>query len=181
MRFLLVAAAALVLMSAPSASAQNSPLRKGEEKGPIELVFTQQASSMKFDGKTLTLEGVAPSTSFYADRPQQTTGYLTTAQFVKLWTASQDSFKNDPPNAALSFVGDKDAEPVVVELMNVSGSGDTLSYSVNVLEGKLPDSAGAVNLVIDPWVWQPASWGNGPFLNCTYSWYWRTRICRGAW
>ncbi len=97
MRFLLVAAAALVLMSASSASAQNSPLRKGEEKGPIEVVFTQQASSMKFDGKTLTLEGVAPSTSFFADRPQQTTGYLTTAQFVKLWTPPRTASRTIRP------------------------------------------------------------------------------------
>lgn len=152
-----------------------------EVNGPVELTLVQQAAGMKFDGKTLTLEGVSPSTTFFSARPEPTVGQLTTSQFVKLWNASQEGFKKDPPNAALSFIGDKNGKPVTIELVNVSGSGDTLSYSINVLDGTLPESGGAVSMSVDPVFWQlPQGW-TAPFLLCRYTPYWANRVCRGSW
>lgn len=180
---LLAFAAAAALSPACGSARAEDPVPAGaaDERGPLELVFVQQAAGMKFDGKTLTLEGVAPTTSVFSGLPVPTVGQMTTAQFVKLWTATQDSFKKDPPNASLTFVADKAARPVTVELVNVSGSGDTLSYSINVLDGTLPESAGAVSIAIDPVFWRPPAGWNGPFLICRTSPYWGSRLCRAGW
>ena len=180
---LVAAAAAALLTLAPAGARAEDALPAGtvDERGPVELVFVQQAAGLKFDGKTLTLEGVAPTTTLFSSRPEPTVGQITTAQFVKLWTAAQDGFKKDPPNASLTFIADKSAHPVTVELVNVSGSGDTLSYSINVLDGTLPESAGAVSIAVDPVFWRPPAGWNGPFLICRTSPYWGSRLCRGGW
>lgn len=146
---------------AATAVAQDQPQQP--DAGPIEMMFVQQAAGMKFDGKTLTLEGVPPAAVFFSDRPQRLSGHLTQAQFVELWNDSQkDSFEKDPPNAAVSLISKEEKTPVVVELKGASLSGDTLAFEVTVLEGELPQSAGAVALFVDPWVYRPGwRWGGG--------------------
>jgi hypothetical protein len=181
---------------------------KAPEMGPIELMFVQQAAGMKYDGKTLTLEGVAPAAIFFADRPQRLTGHLTQKQFVELWNDSQkDSFEKDPPNAAVSIATGEDKPPVIIEIKGASLSGDSLAFDVNVLEGELPAAGGAVAVFVDPWIYRPGwRWGGGwgwggvaagaavgaavgaaaataaaPAVNCHYSPYWNQPVCRGVW
>ncbi|OYW35371.1 MAG: hypothetical protein B7Z45_06695, partial [Azorhizobium sp. 12-66-6] len=91
---------------------------------PIEMMLTQQAVSMAYDGKTLVLTGVAPLTTFEVDRPERIGGTMTTEQFAKLWNVTADIFKNDPPNAALTILGATPTQ-VVVELGHVTQSGST--------------------------------------------------------
>lgn len=156
-------AAAATLAVAGFAGAATAQETKAQEVGPIELMFVQQAAGMKYDGKTLTLEGVAPAAIFFSDRPQRLTGHLTQKQFVELWNDSQkDSFEKDPPNAALSVATGEDKPPVIVEVKGASLSGDSLAFEVNVLEGELPATGGAVALFVDPWVYRPGwRWGGG--------------------
>lgn len=181
--------AAVLGLLAPAAAEEP----KTETAAPVELMFVQQAAGMKYDGKTLTLEGIAPATIFFSDRPQRISGHLTRAQFVDLWNKTKDSFAADPPNAALSIVTDKEAPPVVVELTSIAEAGDSLSYGVRVLEGTLPESAGAVALFIDGWRWgygwrwgwgpvvRPVPYYPGPAMHCHYSYYWNHPVCRGVW
>ena len=118
-----------------------------------ESMFVQTAQGIDCDGGTLTLRGVTPSTLYFSDRPQRVVGHMTTADFVDLWAIGDNSFEADPPNAVLSFLepGADVPDDVVVVLTkpNLDGAGD-LAYSIEVLEGSVPEHAGPVTLFIDP-------------------------------
>ncbi len=116
---------------------------------PTELMFVQTATAMKFDGKKLTLTGVAPATTFFSDHPDRFVGHLSTSQFVSLWNQNTKQYEADPPNASLSVLGET-KPPSVVELKTVAKDGDSLTYEVRVLEGEIPKESGAVTLFIDP-------------------------------
>lgn len=146
---------------------------------PIEMLLTQQAASMTFDGKTLTLTGVPPVTTFRVERPERIGGTMTTEQFVKLWNATVAVFKNDPPNAALTVLGPTPTQ-VIIELGSVTQSGTTLTYNATLLDGDIPSSGGPVNLVTAPVVYRPLE-ATGTFLKCWWSPYWVERVCRAGW
>lgn len=119
----------------------------------IEALFVQTAGRLTSDGQNvITLQGVSPSTIYFADRPQREVGHMSTTRFVELWGEGDNSFAADPPNAVLSFAepADRDPEEVVVAIREPRADGDSLSYQVNVLDGKLPASTGPCALFIDP-------------------------------
>ena len=117
-----------------------------------ESMFVQTARGITSDGKTLSLRDVTPSTLFFSDRPQRVVGHMTTAEFVELWGAGDNSFEADPPNAVLSFLepGDDAPTDAVVVIKNPSLTDGQLSYSVDLLEGTVPNETGPVTLFIDP-------------------------------
>jgi hypothetical protein len=118
------------------------------DKPKVELLFVQNGVSGTFDGKTLTLRGVGP-TLYFSDRPERITGNLSTAEFVGHWTKGADSFASNPPNATLSVFGAKEVSSSVVVLTNPKLDRNTLSYTVKVLEGKVPASFKESSLFID--------------------------------
>jgi thiol-disulfide isomerase/thioredoxin len=64
----------------------------------VEALYVQNASRGTFDGRRLKLHGVAPVVSWFADRPQRSSGILTMRRFVG------DLFGHGPVlNAALDF------------------------------------------------------------------------------
>ena len=117
-----------------------------------ESMFVQTAQGIDKTGGTLTLRGVTPSTLYFSDRPQRVVGHMTTADFVGLWGAGDNSFETDPPNAVLSFLepGADVPEDVVIVLKAPQLTNGDLSYSIEVLEGAMPANAGPVTLFIDP-------------------------------
>ena len=117
-----------------------------------ESMFVQTARGIISDGATLTLRDVTPSTLFFSDRPQRVVGHMTTAEFVELWGAGDNSFEADPPNAVLSFLESGDDAPTdaVIVIMKPNLSDGQLSYSVDLLEGTVPNDSGPVTLFIDP-------------------------------
>jgi hypothetical protein len=117
----------------------------------VEEMFVQLASGVSSTADTLTLEGVTPSTLYFSDRPDRVVGHLTTGQFVGDWGLGPNSFEGDPPNAVLSFSEtDESLHDVVVELRAPRLDAGSLTYTVDVLEGTLPSSAGPCSLFIDP-------------------------------
>jgi hypothetical protein len=119
----------------------------------IEALFVQTAGRLTTDGeKTITLNGLSPSTIYFADRPKREVGHMTTSRFVDLWGEGDNSFAVDPPNAVLSFAepSDRTPEEVVVTISEPRLNGDSLSYDVTVLDGTLPVSTGPCALFIDP-------------------------------
>ena len=52
-------------------------------------LFVQTAASMTSDRGTITLQGVSPSTLYFADRPQREVGHMSSAQFVALARGGQ--------------------------------------------------------------------------------------------
>ena len=118
----------------------------------IEAMFVQSAHELTSSNGTMTLQGLARSTLFFADRPQRIVGHLSTREFIDQWSEGTNSFADDPPNAVVSFLekGDTTPEDVTVVLRDPHLDGDTLTYRVDVLDGKLPARAEACSLFIDP-------------------------------
>ncbi|MGO8859248.1 MAG: hypothetical protein ACLQRH_00540 [Acidimicrobiales bacterium] len=118
----------------------------------VEEMFVQVAKGSKSSDGALTLTGVSPSTLYFSDRPERVVGHMTNQQFVEGWSLGENSFASDPPNAVLSYVdpGDDRPEDCVVVLRDPKVDSDSIRYSIDLLEGSVPESSGACTLFIDP-------------------------------
>jgi hypothetical protein len=120
----------------------------------INLLFVQNSTGMQYDKAkgTLRLKDIAASTLFFTDRPVRMAGhYHTRDEFLPLWTEGPDSFAKNPPNATLSVleVGNPDLHNAVVTLRNPRMHGKDLVYDIKIVEGTVPQAAGAAVLFID--------------------------------
>jgi hypothetical protein len=115
----------------------------------IEALFVQSAAGMAYENGRLTLNGVAPTTLMFSDRPQRVTGHVPTEEFLDSWGDGDDSFADDPPNAVLSTFSDDEVNDVVVVLQDPALDGDRFSYQVEILDGEMPAIGGASSLFID--------------------------------
>jgi hypothetical protein len=117
----------------------------------IDALFVQSATGFSSVNDTITLHGVSNATLYFSDRPKREAGHLTTEYFVGLWDEGENSFEVDPPNAVLSFLelDDSPPEDVVVTLSSPGLDGESITYTVNVLEGSVPAQAGHCSLFID--------------------------------
>jgi len=117
----------------------------------IDALFVQSATALSSGPGTITLHGLADSTVYFADRPRREIGHIPSHRFVELWEAGASRFAIDPPNAVLSFLDEDgpELEDAVLVLREPRLEGDTLSYSVEILEGSLPPRSGPCALFID--------------------------------
>jgi hypothetical protein len=118
----------------------------------IESLFVQTAHGLTSSGSSITLKSVSPSTLYFADRPKRDVGHMSSTHFVALWAEGENSFEEDPPNAVVSYLDPSHEFPedTVVVLHEPRLEGDDLTYSVEILDGTLPETAGPVALFIDP-------------------------------
>jgi len=148
---LALTAFAIPLAAAPALAA-DPPAKKAEEPAKMaDFLFVQSAKGMTYDKATnrLTLTGVSPATIFFSDRPERIAGNMRTADFVPFWSKGKDSFLKDPPNADISIVEGKEMRQVVAVLQNPELKGDSLSYTVKVLQGDMPAKGADVSVFID--------------------------------
>jgi len=115
----------------------------------VEYLYVQTAHSISFKDDKLTLHGVGPTTLFFSDRPERITGHGTTEEMVNAWSQGDESFADDPPNATLSILGGDEIQDIVVVISDPVLLGSKLTYTVRVLDGKLPAHGGASSLFID--------------------------------
>jgi hypothetical protein len=118
----------------------------------IEAMFVQLAQGLACNDRTVTLQGVAPATLFFADRPQRVVGHVNSQKFINEWGVGPNNFADDPPNAVVTFMetGDKTPEDATVVLRNPQLKQDNLTYDIELLEGSLPPTSGPCSLFIDP-------------------------------
>jgi len=116
-----------------------------------DFLFVQTAKSMSFDKATnkLSLEGVSSTTLFFSDRPERIAGNMKTTAFVPFWSTGKDSFLSDPPNADISILEGDKLRQIVVVLQAPVLKGDTLTYTVKVLQGDMPAKGADVSVFID--------------------------------
>lgn len=116
-----------------------------------DFLFVQTADAMSYDKATskLTLVDVASSTLFFSDRPERVAGNMKTAAFVPFWSKGKDSFLSDPPNADLSILESGELKQVVVVLKDPQLNGADLSYTVQLVDGEMPDKGSEVSVFID--------------------------------
>jgi len=106
---------------------------------------------------SLQLNDLADKTILFSDRPNRIVATQSTQQFIGNWTAGQDSFQVDPPNAALALLTDDQEDDVFeIELSNPVYGQDkkSLRYDFSILGNvtsptDLPDNLGKSVLVID--------------------------------
>lgn len=118
----------------------------------IEALFVQVAHDMTRDGDRVTLHGLSPATLYFSDRPQRVVGHMTAQQFVDEWDKGENSFAVDPPNGVIAFLDADDVTPedAIVVLKDPELRGDELTYTVDILEGSLPEKAASCSVFIDP-------------------------------
>ena len=88
--------------------------------------------------------------AFFSERPERIVGHVRNDLFLKQWTEGKNSFKNDPPNAALSIFSDKSRPAgAVVVLSNPRLDGKNLLYDARTLQGTLPAAGTETTLFID--------------------------------
>jgi hypothetical protein len=64
----------------------------------IEALFVQTAEHLTSDGNgQITLEGVSPSTLYFADRPQREVGHMATGRFIDLWARATTASRPTRP------------------------------------------------------------------------------------
>lgn len=119
------------------------------EGDTIEVLYVQTAHSVTTESGSISLHKLAPSTLYFSDRPERITGHIRSTEFVDIWGEGTDSFAKTPPNAVLSIFQPDEVLDVVVVLTNPKLTDDTLTYSVEVLDGELPASGGECALFID--------------------------------
>jgi hypothetical protein len=135
----------------------------------VPSLIVLNAAGASLEGDTLTLEGVPPSIIVFADRPIRAAGHLLTAHLVEDWDVGNDSFAKDPPNATVS-VFSKDASSVkdaVVVLNSPKLVGDSLTFTVDVLEGDLEGVDGAASVFIDIFGVRRRAFRRGAYYDAT--------------
>ena len=80
-------------------------------------LFVISGASGSLDGDKLTLNGV-PNVVYFTDRPARQAGHISKIAFLDSWHKGTSNFDADPPNAALSILGEDDENNSVIELMN---------------------------------------------------------------
>jgi hypothetical protein len=118
----------------------------------IEAMFVQVAGNMTAEGDQVTFHALAPATLFFSDRPQRVVGHMSAQQFVDEWDKGENSFAADPPNAVISFLDGDDETPAdaIVVIKEPRLEGDSITYTVQLLEGSLPAKAESCSVFIDP-------------------------------
>jgi hypothetical protein len=124
-------------------------MEKTVQADEIEALFVQSAAGMAYENGRLTLNGVAPTTLMFSDRPKRVTGHVPTEEFLDSWGDGDDSFADDPPNAVLSVFSEDEVNDIVVVLQDPQLDADRFSYQVEILDGEMPASGGPSSLFID--------------------------------
>jgi hypothetical protein len=144
---------AATAFAASSIASLKAGLAQAAEEPPktADFLFVQSSKGMTFEkaANKLTLTGVSPVTVFFTDRPERIAGNMKTAAFVPFWSKGKDSFLKDPPNADVSIIEGDKLQQVVVVLQVPELIGDTLGYSVKVLQGDMPAKGADVSMFID--------------------------------
>jgi len=128
-----------------------APKAADTSKAPkVSSLLVVNARGAKLEGNTLTLDGVAPNSIIFSDRPVRKAGHVMTSKLMDAW-ATGGTFAKDPPNASVS-VFSKDGssvQDVVVVLKSPKMDGDRLTFNVKVLEGSLAKADGPASVFID--------------------------------
>jgi hypothetical protein len=113
---------------------------------PVMFVQSASGASLK-DGKLMLM---SPSTIFFSDRPGRLAGHMPCHKFIQAWSAGDDSFEKNPPNAVLAaFVPNGKPMKMVVTLQNPRFEGSNLIYDANVINGSVPTGMSEAALFID--------------------------------
>ena len=120
-----------------------------EGKAPTFL-FVLSAKKGTFKNNRIVLHDISHQAVYFSDRPERIVGNMGIPEFLEMWNNGDDSFKKDPPNAALSIVTRNGVDSPVIEISDPAvEDGHSLSFKVEVLAGEVPESMGPVSVFVD--------------------------------
>ena len=122
------------------------------EEDTCDMLFVQDAKAMTFNGSRLTLKEANPNIIFFCDRPVRTAGHMNRDAFMKLVSEGENSFADNPPNAAVSIIDAKGevTEVVVTLSKRPLVSGNDMVFPIKAVDGELPSAGETVIMFIDP-------------------------------
>lgn len=126
----------------------------------IQSLIVMNSRGATLQGDKLTMTGISPNSIIFADRPVRLAGHEPTAMLLEDWGKGNDNFTKDPPNATISAFTKEGAsvKDAVVVLKTPKLEGDTLTFTVQVLEGDITGADGGAALFIDIFgVWRRAA------------------------
>ena len=106
-----------------------------------EWLFVQTAEKAEATSET-TLVMLSDRDIFaFTDRPYRKHGYMTTEKFASLWDEG-GTFKEDPPNAVLTWVSGEDMKESEIILKGAEWHSDSrVTYSFTVEAGDAPEQS----------------------------------------
>jgi len=137
------------------------------ENEMIPSLIVLNARGAALDGGKLTLNGIAPNSIVFADRPVRAAGHVLTTHLLEEWATGNESFAADPPNATVSvFSPDgSSVRDAVVVLKTPKLEGDRLTFDVDVLEGELKGADGPAAVFIDRFGFAAGGFARGGYAH----------------
>ena len=147
-----IAAGAALLgasLKTPAAMAAEQP-QEGEEV--CQALFVQDAKGVELRKESIILKEPNDHLIFFCDRPVREAGFLTWDAFMDSVTSGENSFAENPPNAALTIV-DKEGKihELILFLMDKPvKEGNKITFPVEYIIGGPYPIDGKVVMFIDP-------------------------------
>ena len=86
------------------------------KKAPEEWLFVVTADRIELEGDTLTLFKKSDDLIAFTDLPYSKKMHLTFQELAKSWDQGENSFKNDPPNAYLTWEDTSGDKPTMMAI-----------------------------------------------------------------
>lgn len=154
--FILLSIVVVLSLFTLTIHAQEENATASEEPKFLALQHAQSGAISEINATTYTLElnEVSDKTILFSDRPDRIVTSISTNDFVGNWSAGEDSFAEDAPNAVLVVDDTEEQGTVIIELFNpvYDEKKNTLKYDVtpdNATSIELPSEFGQSTLVID--------------------------------
>ena len=137
------------------------------KKAPEEWLFVITADRFELEGDTLTLFKKSDDLIAFTDRPYRKQMHMTFQELAKSWDQGENSFKDDPPNAFLTWEDTSGEKPTMraieLILLDIDASSATQNkYKFNIKywqrNENVPASGEAAGLFIDSW-WCKGNYG----------------------
>ena len=123
-----------------SCADSEEPKRDNHKKDTVaEWLFVQTSPEAKMTSDTTLVMLVTREIFAFTDRPNRKCAYATANEFVSLWEVG-GSFKDDPPNAVLTWAEGNKAHEAEVVLTGASAlaHGRAISFEVKLAAGEVP-------------------------------------------
>jgi hypothetical protein len=153
--FILLSIVVVLSLFTSTIYAQEENATASEEPKFLALQHAQSGAISEINATTYTLElEVSDKTILFSDRPDRIVTSISTNDFVGNWSAGEDSFSEDAPNAFLVVDDTEEQDTVIIELFNpvYDAKNNTLKYDVtpdNATSIELPTEFAQSTLVID--------------------------------
>jgi hypothetical protein len=129
------------------------------KKAKEEWLFVITADRFELEGDTLTLYKKSDELIAFTDRPYRKQMHLTFQELANAWDKGENSFKDDPPNAYLTWEdssGDKATmrgiELILYDIQIQAENGGKYAFKVRDWRNRIPQkvTGNGATMVVDP-------------------------------